>query len=136
MLGNRLDRFKWDGTTLTFEKTLHRGCARSRTRRRASRVRGNHNGGVVRVGPDGKIYLIVGDTGRRGQTQNLVDGPFVYPLPTTRRRRHRRRPVRRPGPRRRHLTGVILRLNTDGTAPKDNPFYKEGAERGGRSARA
>ena len=28
--GNRLDRFKWDGSTLTFDKTLC-GCARSRT---------------------------------------------------------------------------------------------------------
>ena len=51
--------------------------------RRVSRVRGNHNGGPIRSGPDGKIYLIAGDTGRRGQTQNLVDGPFVYPLPAT-----------------------------------------------------
>ena len=56
VLGNRLDRFKWNGTTLTFDKTLHRRCARSRTtsrtgRTRQSGVRGNHNGGVVRVGP-------------------------------------------------------------------------------------
>jgi glucose/arabinose dehydrogenase len=27
---------------------------------------------------------------------------------------------------------VILRLNPDGTAPRDNPFYKVGAERGGQ----
>ncbi len=31
-----------------------------------------------------------------------------------------------------HLTGVILRLNPDGTAPRDNPFYRLGAERGGQ----
>ena len=84
LLGNRLDRFHWDGTSLTFEKTLHRGRAlqedvTNRTNPAVPVFRGNHNGGVVRVGPDGKIYLIVGDTGRRGQTQNLFDGPFVYP---------------------------------------------------------
>ena len=31
-----------------------------------------------------------------------------------------------------HLTGVILRLNPDGTTPRDNPFWKLGAERGGQ----
>ena len=31
-----------------------------------------------------------------------------------------------------HLTGVILRLNPDGTTPRDNPFWKVGAERGGQ----
>src|SRR5260370_10731005 len=30
-----------------------------------------------------------------------------------------------------HLTGVILRLNDDGTTPKDNPFFKAGDETGG-----
>ena len=39
--------------------------------------RGNHNGGVMRVGPDGKLYLIMGDNGRRGLTAEPVDGPFV-----------------------------------------------------------
>ena len=100
-----LDRFHWDGTALTYEKTLHRGRAlqddvSNRTVPTTPVFRGNHNGGVVRVGPDGKLYLIVGDTGRRGQTQNLFDGPFVYPQWTGRRRGlDRRRPVRRPGHR-------------------------------------
>ena len=30
-----------------------------------------------------------------------------------------------------HLTGVILRLNEDGTAPPDNPFFAAGAAMGG-----
>jgi glucose/arabinose dehydrogenase len=36
-----------------------------------------------------------------------------------------------PAPDNAHLTGVILRLNDDGTTPKGNPFFKAGAEMGG-----
>ena len=36
------------------------------------------------------------------------------------------RPVRRPEPDNAHLTGVILRLNPDGTTPTDNPFFAVG----------
>ena len=36
-----------------------------------------------------------------------------------------------PEPDNAHLTGVILRLNDDGTTPRDNPFYKHGARVGG-----
>src|SRR5207249_5648256 len=30
-----------------------------------------------------------------------------------------------------HLTGVVLRLNDDGTTPTDNPFFAAGAAMGG-----
>ena len=36
-----------------------------------------------------------------------------------------------PAPDNAHLTGVILRLNDDGTTPKDNPFFQFGADMGG-----
>jgi glucose/arabinose dehydrogenase len=122
LLGNRLDRFIWNGSTLTYDKTLHR--QRAYQADEGQPLRANHNGGVLRVGPDGKIYLIAGDRGRRGQLQNLFDGPFGEGLPDDQ--------FGGPDPVNDHLTGVILRLNTDGTAPRDNPFYAVGAERGGQ----
>src|SRR6478752_3759854 len=129
LLGNRLDRFHWNGSTLVYEKTLHRNRAfqedlTNRTNPAVPLYRGNHNGGVVRVGPDGKVYLIVGDTGRRGQLQNLFDGPFGEGIADDQ--------FGGPDPVNDHLTGSIIRLNPDGTAPRDNPFYKVGAERGGQ----
>jgi glucose/arabinose dehydrogenase len=36
-----------------------------------------------------------------------------------------------PAPDNAHLTGVILRLNDDGTTPTDNPFYRHGGRVGG-----
>jgi glucose/arabinose dehydrogenase len=120
--GNRIDRFTWNGSTLTFDRTIRR--FRAFQSDEGQPLRGNHNGGVIRFGPDGKLYVIVGDTGRRGQTQNLIDGPFGEGIDDDQ--------FGGPDPDNDHLTGVILRLADDGTAPRDNPFYREGAERGGQ----
>jgi CHRD domain/Glucose / Sorbosone dehydrogenase len=38
-----------------------------------------------------------------------------------------------PQPDDAHLSGVVLRLNPDGTAPVDNPFYSHGAQLGGQA---
>jgi glucose/arabinose dehydrogenase len=38
-----------------------------------------------------------------------------------------------PEPDDAHLTGVVLRLNGDGSTPRDNPFFKVGVEMGGEA---
>ena len=122
LLGNRVDRFIWDGDSLEFDRNLIR--LRSFQNDgvpvppgqgdEGQPPLGNHNGGVIRFGRDGKLYVIYGDQGRRGLAQNNDEGPvpddqFGGPLPDDA-----------------HLSGVVLRLNTDGTAPRDNPFYRLG----------
>jgi aldose sugar dehydrogenase len=121
LLGNRVDRFVWDGSELTFDRTLIR--FRAFQHDAGQNPRGNHDGGVVRFGPDGKVYVIVGDTGRRGQTQNLEFGPFGAGIPDDQ--------FGGPEPDDAHLTGVIVRLNDDGSTPTDNPFFDAGAAIGG-----
>ena len=60
-----------------------------------------HNGGVVRVGPDGKLYVGVGDSGTSARAQD-------------------------PG----LLEGKVLRLERDGSVPPDNPFVRQPGVRG------
>jgi len=85
---------------------------------------GNHNGGVMRFGPDGKLYIFMGDQGRRGWLQNLANGPFLTAP-------QQDDTFGGPAPDDAHLTGVIIRLNEDGTAPADNPFFAAGTALGG-----
>lgn len=122
LLGNRVDRFFWDGSSLTSEP-LNLKRIRAIQQDADQPERGNHDGGVLRFGPDGKLYIFIGDVGRRGQMQNLPDGPFGVGLPDDQ--------FGGPEPDDAHLTGVILRLNDDGSAPADNPFFEVGAAMGG-----
>ena len=52
-----------------------------------------HDGGRIKFGPDGKLYITTGDAGNANSSQDLNS-----------------------------LSGKILRLNPDGTIPSDNPF--------------
>ncbi|HEV7860549.1 MAG TPA: PQQ-dependent sugar dehydrogenase [Pyrinomonadaceae bacterium] len=52
----------------------------------------NHNGGAMHFGPDGKLYIAVGENATPANSQSLSN-----------------------------LLGKILRINADGTIPTDNP---------------
>ncbi|MHC4939450.1 MAG: PQQ-dependent sugar dehydrogenase [Planctomycetota bacterium] len=64
---------------------------------RFSQPYSNHNGGELAFGPDGKLYVASGDGGSGGDPQN--NGQTINTF-----------------------LGKVLRLNTDGSAPADNPF--------------
>jgi glucose/arabinose dehydrogenase len=125
LLGNRVDRFVWDGSTLTLDVNLLR--LRAFQQDADQPERGNHDGGVIRFGPDGKLYIFMGDNGRRGHLQNLPCGP----TPTCPGTTVADDQFGGPEPDGAHLTGVILRLNEDGSTPDDNPFFAAGEAIGG-----
>lgn len=84
-LQNRLVRLREDPTTgRGVEETVLLDDVRG------GRV---HDGGRVKIGPDGKLYWTMGDSGSQDLAQSLDT-----------------------------LNGKILRLNLDGTVPDDNPF--------------
>ena len=56
-----------------------------------------HIGGIIQFGPDGMLYVVIGETGNPPLSQNLTS-----------------------------LAGKIPRVNpTDGSAPVDNPFFSD-----------
>jgi glucose/arabinose dehydrogenase len=54
----------------------------------------NHNGGALAFGPDGKLYIAVGENAVSSNSQTLAN-----------------------------RLGKMLRINSDGSIPTDNPFY-------------
>jgi glucose/arabinose dehydrogenase len=54
----------------------------------------NHNGGAIHFGPDGKLYVAVGENANGANSQTLTN-----------------------------LLGKVLRISSDGTIPNDNPFF-------------
>lgn len=93
---NRVSRFVWDGTsqTLGSEQTIFSIPLDT------SQGNGpNHNGGPLRFGPDGKLYIATGDLNRRRAEQNITSQANSS-----------------------SDTGGIYRLNDDGSTPSDNPF--------------
>ena len=94
-IDNRLTRYTWNGTNLG--SPLPMGTFGSSSDRQA--IGGNHNGGVLTFGPDGKLYGVTGDLNRNGVEQNNKATTASSAF-----------------------TGGVFRLNTDGTVPADNPF--------------
>ena len=135
LLGNRVDRFVFNGSTLQFDRNLvtlrsfqHDGApVPAGQGDEAQPPRGNHDGGVILFGADRKLYVLFGDVGRRSQLQNLPSGPTATGLgPTVEDDQ-----FGGPAPDDAHFAGVILRLNDDGSTPEDNPFHAAGASIGG-----
>ena len=56
----------------------------------------NHNGGAMHFGPDGRLYVAVGENANGSNAQTLGN-----------------------------LLGKMLRINKDGTIPSDNPFFNQ-----------
>ena len=83
---NRLVRYRESGSTLIERTVLLERMAAS----------GIHDGGRLRFGPDGKLYLTMGDAANTSLSQSLSS-----------------------------LNGKILRLNDNGSAAETNPFGNE-----------
>jgi aldose sugar dehydrogenase len=135
LLGNRIDRFVWTGSRLRFDR--HLLTLRSFQNDAAPEPpnqgdeeqppRANHDGGVILFGADRKLYVLFGDAGRRGQLQNLPSGPTQTGLGDVVADDQFGGPAADDA----HLSGVILRLNDDGSTPRDNPFVAVGQRIGG-----
>ena len=75
----------------------------------------NHNAGDLNIGPDGKLYVSVGDGGCQLSGLGCAGSNDNARFRT-------------------HLLGKILRLNLDGTVPADNPFAGANTRRCGHPA--
>jgi glucose/arabinose dehydrogenase len=60
----------------------------------------NHNGGAIHFGPDGKLYIAVGENANPPNSQTLTT-----------------------------VLGKLLRINSDGSIPTDNPFFNTAGAR-------
>jgi glucose/arabinose dehydrogenase len=82
-LWNRVVRYKFENWSLVDQKILIDKIPAATL----------HNGGRIKFGPDGKLYITTGDATQRDLAQDINS-----------------------------LAGKILRINPDGSIPEDNPF--------------
>ena len=92
-----LSRFalKGDAADLASEQVLFEGDDQGKL---GGTIPAGHQGGPLRFGPDGRIYVGIGEQTAGEPSQRLNT-----------------------------LQGKILRLNTDGSIPSDNPFFTSAA---------
>ncbi|HEY7624666.1 MAG TPA: PQQ-dependent sugar dehydrogenase [Candidatus Limnocylindria bacterium] len=88
---NQVLRYRMSGNTPVFDGYVIRS---------GMRAAGNHDGCRIRFGPDGKLWVTMGDAGNTANAQN----PNV-------------------------LNGKVLRVNGDGSIPADNPIMPGAAAR-------
>ena len=86
---NRVSSFTLSGSSLTAEKPLLEMSGGA-----------HHNGCRVALGPDGKLYVSMGDNDPAG---DAITGTTAQELDK--------------------MAGKIFRINLDGSIPTDNPFY-------------
>ncbi|HEX9147996.1 MAG TPA: PQQ-dependent sugar dehydrogenase, partial [Thermoanaerobaculia bacterium] len=87
---NRISRFTLTGSTLGSELVILDNI---------EATNGNHNGGTVLIGNDGKLWAAPGDSGTGGTKAQILDAAS---------------PSR--------FNGKVLRMELDGSPPADNPF--------------
>lgn len=83
---NRISKIKHDGKFGVYIGPILKGLDKGR----------NHNGGRIKFGPDGYLYITTGEQFRADRAQSLET-----------------------------LSGKILRIKDDGGVPEDNPFQNE-----------
>ena len=88
-ISNSVKRFTWDGSTLTFNKKIIDLPATPGP---------NHDSGQIAFGPDGKLYVAIGDLNRNEETSNHNNHTLDD-------------------------IGAIIRVNSSGSAVTTNPFY-------------
>lgn len=92
---HRVSRFRVAGDVAVpgSEEILLRGDNQQKL---GGHVPAGHQGGAIHFGPDGKLYIAIGEQTAKAPAQKLDS-----------------------------LLGKLLRINDDGTIPKDNPFVEQ-----------
>ena len=125
LLGNRVDRFVWNGSALTLRPQPDQAA--------------RHPGGCRPAASAATTTAACSPSAPTASSSSSsatwAGAASCRTCPVARRRRARTTvpddQFGGPQPDNAHLTGVVLRLNDDGTAPSDNPFFAAGAAMGG-----